>query len=209
MQRANLERAAANYSYLRGWFYFPAGALCICAALANWEVGPFRSAWAFPVAVLVIGAACLPIVRFYTTNYGRMSMSTRQQIRGAIAVLIGVGVMIGGSSLMRSEAGWSLDLPVNPIAVSFALIMLITYAIGVGVKAHHVIIWGTLLVVGAVPLWHGDDPSNIGLVLAGVAMMVTGSLRPPPVRRHVRAVQARAPRGQRCRSVTTTSPWIG
>jgi hypothetical protein len=174
MERASLESAAANFSYLRGWFYFPAGALCICAALANWEAGPFRSAWAFPVAVLVIGLACLPIARFYTTHYGRMSMSTRQQIRGAIAVLIGVGVMIGGSSLMRSEAGWSLDLPVNPIAVSFALIMLITYAIGVGIKAHHVIIWGTLLVVGAVPLWNGDDPSNIGLVLAGVAMMVTG-----------------------------------
>ena len=35
--------------------------------------------------------------------------------------------MLGGSSLLRSHAGWSLDLPVNAIAVTFAVLMLITY----------------------------------------------------------------------------------
>ena len=204
MQRANLERAAANYSYLRGWFYFPAGALFILAALANWEVGPFRQRLGIPRR-RARDRGGVPAHRSLLHHELRpYSTSTRQQIRGAIAVLIGVAVMIGGSSLMRSEAGWSLDLPVNPIAVSFALIMLITYAIGVGVKAHHVIIWGTLLVVGAVPVWNGDDPSNIGLVLAGVAMMVTGVFDHRLFVRHVRAAQARAARGQRCRSVTTS-----
>ena len=98
--------------------------------------------------------------------------------------------MLGGSSLLRSHAGWSLDLPVNAIAVTFAVLMLITYEVGVGLKPHHVIIWGTLLVVGALPVWNGSDPSNIGLVLAGVAVAASGvfdhrlsfrpSVRPTP-----------------------------
>lgn len=174
MHRRNLETAAATYSYLRGLFFIPLGMLFILAALANWEVGPLGHIWAFPVAALVLGSACLPITHYYNENYGRVSLSARQQVRGAVAVLVGLAVMIGGSSLMRSQAGWSLDLPVNAIAVSFALIMLISYAIGMGLKAHHVIIWGALLVAGALPVWNGADPSNIGLVLAGVAVMANG-----------------------------------
>ena len=171
MQRGNLEAAAANYSYLRGLFAVPAGVLIILVALVNWGVCPL---WAFLAAVVVAGAACLPIARYYNENYGRLSPSTRQQVRGAVAAVIGVAVVGGGSLLLRGRAGWSLDLPVNATAVSFALFMLISYAVGVGLKAHHVIIWGALLVAGAVPVWHGADPSNIGLVLAGVAVMVSG-----------------------------------
>ena len=52
--------------------------------------------------------------------------------------------------------------------------VLVGGVVGVGLKAHHVIIWGALLVVGAVPVWNGADPGNIGLVLAGVAVMVSG-----------------------------------
>jgi hypothetical protein len=174
MQRRSLETAAANYSYLRGLFFIPLGMLFILAALGNWEVGPLRHAWAFLVAAVVLGAACLPISRYYNENYGRLSPSTRQQVRGAIAVAIGVAVIIGGSSLLRSGAEWSLDLPVNATAVTFALVMLISYGIGVGLKPHHVIIWGSLLVAGALPVWNGGDPSNIGLVLSGGAIMVSG-----------------------------------
>ncbi len=174
MQRGNLETAAANYSYLRGLFGIPLGGLIILAALVNWGVCPL---WAFLVAVMAAGAACLPIARYYNENYGRLSPSTRQQARGAVAAVIGVAVMGGGSVLLRGRADWSLDLPVNAIAVSFALFMLISYAIYVGLRAHHVIIWGALLVAGALPVWNGSDPSNIsnvGLVLAGVAVMVSG-----------------------------------
>jgi hypothetical protein len=52
--------------------------------------------------------------------------------------------------------------------------MLISYGIGIGLKAHHVIIWGIVLVAGALPVWNGADPSNIGLVIAGIAVIVTG-----------------------------------
>jgi hypothetical protein len=174
MQRRNLETAAANYSYLRGLFFLPLGVLVIVSALGNWEVGPLRHTWTFPVAVVVIAAVCLPINRYYNDNYGRLSPSTRQQLRAAVAVAIAVAVTVGGSLLMRSRVSWSLDLPVNATAVSFALIMLIQYAIGVGLRAHHVIIWGAVLITGALPVWTGADPSNIGLLLAGVALMVDG-----------------------------------
>ena len=152
----------------------PLGLPFILAALANWEVGPLRHTWAFPVVAVVVGVVCLAITRYYNENYGRLSPSTRQQVRGALAVVIALAVMGGGSLLMRSRADWSLDLRVNAIVVSFALIMLISYAIGVGLKAHHMIIWGALLVAGALPAWNAADPSNIGLVLAGVAVMVNG-----------------------------------
>jgi hypothetical protein len=174
MQRRNLETAAASYSYLRGLFFLPLGVVFILSALGNWEVGPLRHTWAFPVAVVLVAAVCLPIGRYYNENYGRLSPSTRQQFRAAVAGAIAVAVMIGGSLLLRSRADWSLDLPVNATAVSFALIMLIYYAIGVGLRAHHVIIWGVVLITGALPVWTGADPSNIGLLLAGVALMVDG-----------------------------------
>ena len=174
MQRRDLETAAANYSYLRGLFFLPLGVVFVLAALANWEVGPLRHTWAFPVAAIVVGAVCLPIARYYNENYGRLTPSTRQEVRGAVAVAIALAVMIGGSALMRSNAAWSLDLPVNAVAVSFALVVLISYAMGVGLKTHHVIVWGALLLVGAVPVWNGADPSNIGLLLSGVAVMIGG-----------------------------------
>lgn len=83
-------------------------------------------------------------------------------------------VVVGGSTLLRSNASWSLGLPVNATAVTMSLVVLLAYAAGRALKAHHVIIWGTILAVGAIPLWDGADPSNIGLATVGVAMMVNG-----------------------------------
>jgi heme O synthase-like polyprenyltransferase len=174
MERKKLESAAANYVALRGLFWIPLGTLCILAALGNWQWGPLRHAWLFIGAVLVVAAACLPINRFYNENYGRITPSTRQQLRGLVATIISVAVMIAGSFLLRSRASWSLDLPVNPIAASFGLLMLASYAIVVGLRTHHVVIWGGLLVAGLLPVWDGADPSNIGLVLAGLAGMTNG-----------------------------------
>jgi hypothetical protein len=174
MRRRDLETAAASYSYLRGLLLIPLGALFILAALGNWAVGPLRHAWAFVVATMAIGLLYLVISRYYNEHYGRLTPSTRQQVRAAIAVAIALAVVLGGSLLLRSRADWSLDLPVNALAVSFAAVMLVSYGIGVGLKAHHVIVFGSLLVAGAVPVWNGADPSNVGLVLAGVAVMISG-----------------------------------
>src|SRR5918998_1009710 len=161
----------SKYSYLRGLLFLPLGALFALTALHNWEAGPFAPTWVFIAGVGLTGAACLGITRYYNERYGRLRPSTRQQLRGGLAVLVGVAVTGGGSLLPRSQADWSLDLAVNATAVAFALVMLVSYGLGVGLRPHHVIVWGALLLAGAVPLWTGDDPSNIGVVMAGIALL--------------------------------------
>jgi len=174
VQRKQLESAVASYSYLRGLYFIPLGLVFVLAALANWEVGPLRHLWVFPVAVLVIAAPCLPITRYYHENYGRISPSNGQRVRGAIAIIVSLAVVLGGSMLLRSDAGWSLDLPVNATAATLAMVMLLSNAIYQTLKPHHWIIWGAVVVIGLVPVWDGADPSNVGLVIAGVGLMVTG-----------------------------------
>lgn len=174
LDRKKLESAAVDYSYLRGLFGIPVGLVFILAALGNWEWGPLRHPWVFLLFLLVLGAACLPISRHYDEHYGRVTLSARQQTRAAVASVISIPVVFGGSLLARSRADWSLDLPVNPISASMAVVVLAAYAISVGLKAHHVIIWGAVLVASVLPVWTGADPSNVGLVLAGVATIATG-----------------------------------
>jgi hypothetical protein len=177
MERKTLESAAANYSYLRGYLSIPLGILLIVAALGNWGWGPLRHTWVFVGCVAVAGAAGLAITRYYNENYGRVTPSTRQQVRTGVAALIGVALMVGLGLLARSRASWSLDLPVNPIAASFALFILTYYALTVGLRAHHIIIWGFVLIASLLPVWGGlgeGDTGNIGLVIAGVAAMATG-----------------------------------
>ena len=174
MERTELETAAANYTYLRGLFFIPLGVLPIVSALGNTGWGPLRNTWVFLAVLAVIGIACLPINNFYNKHYGTLRPSAGQQARAAAAVVLAIVVVVGGSTLLRSRASWSLDLPVNATAVTLSLVILLSYAAGRVLKAHHLIIWGTVLVVGAIPLWDGADPSNIGLAIVGVALMVNG-----------------------------------
>ena len=95
MERGHLETAAAKYTGLRGLLALPGGALCILAALGNWEVGPFRHAWAFLAAVALLGVVWLALSRHYTDNYGRMSPSAGQQFR--------LGVALAGYARWRSN----------------------------------------------------------------------------------------------------------
>ena len=94
-------------------------------------------------------------------------------------------MIVGGAQM-----DWFLHLPVNATAASFALIMLAYYAFIVGLRAHHMIIWGALLLAGLAPLWDGgrETKINVGLLLMGVATIATGifdhgalkrSFRPP------------------------------
>ena len=174
MDRDRLQSAAAAYPYLRGLSSIPLGLLFLVAALGNWEWGPLRHDWVFVVAVLALGAVWAAINRYYNEHYGRVTPSARQQYRAAAAGLLGVALMIGLTTLLRSRASWSLDLPVNPIPAAFGLLMLVYYAAVSGLRTHHLVIWGSLIVVGLVPVWDGADPSNVGLVITGAAVVVNG-----------------------------------
>jgi hypothetical protein len=177
MERRDMETTAANLFFLRGLMSVPLGALCIVATLGNWHWGPLRHDWVFVLALVIAGLISLGINRYYNEHYGRVTPSTKLQTRTVIAGLLGVVVMTGGSLLLRSNVAWSLNWPVNPVAASFAIFFLIYCTLAIGLRVHHVVIWGAVLVAGLAPLW-GDlslgDASNIGLVIAGVAAMVAG-----------------------------------
>jgi hypothetical protein len=177
MERTHIESAVAENSYLRGLFAVPLAGLMLLSALGNWEVGPLRHAWVFVACAVLLGAACLPLARYYDEHYGRVTPSPRQRRRALLAIAICVPIMIGGSLLLSSRASWSLDLPVNPTAISFALVMLVTYAMSVGLRAHHRIVFGVLLLAGFVPVWErAGESGNAGLALAAVAVAIAGIL---------------------------------
>jgi hypothetical protein len=187
VDRERLQSAAAGYPYLKGLLSVPLGLMLVLAALGNWEVGPLRNPWAFVAAAAAIGASALAVNRYYSLHFGRVTPSPRQQRRSAVAAAAGVAIMVGTTLLLRSRAAWSLDLPVNPIPAAFGALMLVYYAAVVGLRTHHVLIWGALVVAGLVPLWDGADPSNVGLVMAGAAAIVNGVLD------HVALVRGFAP----------------
>jgi hypothetical protein len=174
IERDQLESAGPNYSYMRGLFMVPLGFLFFLSAAANWGWGPPRHTLPFVGAVLLVLAATLAINRYYQVNYGRVVLSTKQQVRAAVATAVSIPLIFGASFLVRSQVDWSLHLPLNPTAASLALLMLTAYAVSVGLRAHHVIILGSLLVAGLLPVWRGADPSNIGMVMAGTAFILTG-----------------------------------
>lgn len=176
MERRELESAAATYAYLRGLLGIPGGLLVLLAALGNWEWGPLRHTWVFLAVALALAAMALLISRYYEENYGRVTLSRAQRRRAAAAVIVGAPLMFGASLLLRSRAGWSLDLPVNAIPASFGLLMLATYAAGGVLRMHHVIVFGSVAAAGLLPVWDGADPSNTGLVLISAAIIATGLL---------------------------------
>ena len=85
MQRRELETAAANYSYLRGLLYIPLGALFVLAALGNWQVGPLRHRGSSSSSRWPRGLSAWPSTATTTSNYGRLTPATRQQVRAGVA----------------------------------------------------------------------------------------------------------------------------
>jgi heme/copper-type cytochrome/quinol oxidase subunit 3 len=170
MDRKQIEQAAAANHYLRGLVALPLGIVLIAAALGNMEWGPFRALWLVPVVIVLAGAAYLLIARSYNENYGRVTpkADARSMGRSALAAILMIGVPI----LVQA-----LDLPVNGVGVAWGAVALGYYVVTVGLHAHHVAIWGVVLVVSLVPLW-GDprttNAPNVGLLMIGVAMVATG-----------------------------------
>jgi hypothetical protein len=164
MDRRDLESAAATYAHMRGLLMLPAGALLVVSALANAGVLPV---WAFPAALVPAAIACLALLRHYRAHYGHASHTG--QTRDVVAVVVAAFAVVASAVLFG-------ELPVNTVAIGFGIGMLGSYAITPGLRVHHVVIWGGLLLAGAVPLWNGADPENAGLVLAGAAVAISGLL---------------------------------
>lgn len=64
------------------------------------------------------------------------------------------------------------------IQVAFALATLTYYAILMGLRIHHVVIWGAVVVAGLLPIWAnlGPDRDPVAMMLLGVVLMISGIL---------------------------------
>lgn len=171
MERRELESAAVRVTYLRGLLAIPLGLLFIVTGLGNLGWGPFAHDWVFIGSVVVIAGTALGITRYYQDHFGRVTLTKRQQVRYTVAsfILFGGG-MIGGSVLDST-----FDLAISLFAVAFASAMLVWFAICVGLKAYHLIIWGSLLVAGLLPVW-GDlsDRVSVAWIPIGAATILAG-----------------------------------
>jgi hypothetical protein len=170
VDRRALESAVTNSLHMRGLGLVPVGLILVIGALAVWEVGPLRHLWVVYCAILLIPAPLLLwINRYYDDHYGRVTPSTRHWTRPAGHIAVSVALGIGAWLLI-----WSLDLPLNAFAAVWGVIMLTATAFTVGLRKHRVIIWGSLLVAGLLPVWDGADASTIAWLLAGAAYIATG-----------------------------------
>ncbi len=177
MERRDVDRAVADNTHLRGLFVVAGGVLAILSALRNDQRWPFLSDWVFVPAVVALALAAWAASRYYNRHFGRATPSPGYERRMVLALVVAVPAVIVGSLFLSSRASWSLDLPVNATAISLGLVLLISFAATVRLRLHHIVVYGTLLVVGAIPMWErGGMSGNAGLYLAGAAAILGGLL---------------------------------
>jgi hypothetical protein len=171
MERKELEAAAAQVTYLRGLLAIPIGMLFIITGLGNLSWGPLGNPLVFLGFLLVLAAAWLGINRYYNDHYGRVTRSHRQQLRYTIASFLLFPAAIVGGPILDA----SVDLPVSAFAAAFALAMLAWFAICVGLRMRHLIIWGALLVTALLPVWGAlADKLSVAWLPIGVATILAG-----------------------------------
>jgi hypothetical protein len=147
--------------------------LFIITGRGNLGWGPLGNPLVFLGFLLVLAAAWLGINRYYNDHYGRVTRSHRQQLRYTIASFILFPAAIVGGPILDA----SVDLPVSAFAAAFALAMLAWFAICVGLRMRHLIIWGALLVAGLLPVWGAlADKISVAWLPIGVATIAAGIL---------------------------------
>jgi hypothetical protein len=176
VDRQHPERLAGEYSALRGLFMLPVSGLLIASALANDSWGPFARAATVYATIVLAGLAALGIDRYYRRTFGRVRMPFAQQLRALAVGLFALPGFLGLALVLRSRASWSLDLPVNAIAICFAVLLAASYLVTVRLRTEHLLVLGPLFIAGAAPVWTGGDPSNVGMVMTAVAMACLGLL---------------------------------
>jgi hypothetical protein len=162
MDTAQLRSAAAEHRYLRGLIQVPVGLLFIAAAVGNAHWGPLANDWVFVAVMVLLAGAAVAIHRFYDEHYGRVTPPADREAKAIAMALLGAALLFGLALLLRSRAEWSLDLPVNPIPAVFGLLMLAYSATVVTLRAHHVVVWGSLAVAGLLPVWSGTTRATPG-----------------------------------------------
>ena len=177
MERRHLESAAANYPYLQGLWTIPLGIGVIVAGISNLQSRPTGiGAMALILGGLAIaGAASLMIGRYYRDHYGSVTPTRDRTIRQGLALGAWIAVLFVGAN---QALFWSPDGPQCIYFSAFALATLAYYAILVGLRPHHLVIWGAVFVAGLLPIWGGlgVDRDPLAMIPLGLAAMVSGLL---------------------------------
>jgi hypothetical protein len=129
----------------------------------------------FVAGLALAGVASLLIARFYRDNYGEVTPTRGRQVRNIVAIVAWVVVIFVGANRYLF---WSLDSPFAVYVVAFAVATLVYYAILTGLRFHHWLIWGPVMVAGLLPVWGGlgMDRDAVAMFPLGVALMVSGVL---------------------------------
>jgi hypothetical protein len=178
MDRKTLESAAANYPYLhlQGLYAIPFGFLWFLIGVTNLQ--PRLHLWAFVGGALLCLGAAVGVAFYSERIYGRVTPTRSTKVRHYVAIAVGFAVFVAADQLARSILGRPPTQPVSTYAASWALGMLVFYAIAARLRAYHVAIWGSLLVAGLLPIWGGLSVNRdaVASFPIGVAMIASGLL---------------------------------
>jgi hypothetical protein len=172
MERRELERSAARVVYLRGLLAVPFGLVLLASAAGNLEWGPYRNGAVFVATVVVLGALGWAIYRWYEEHYGRVRLTSAQQVRLTAASFTCFGIGLSSGAFLDSK----LDLSVCPSIVLFGVAMLVWFAICTGLRPDNAAVWVVLIAVGLLPVWDVADPTSVAWVPIAVAVIVAGVL---------------------------------
>jgi hypothetical protein len=178
MDRKQLESAAARYPYFhsQGLYAIPAGILWFLIGLSNLEDRPV-SPWVLFAGAVGCLAALGGVGLYYRRTYGKVNPTAdrrRRYIAGAVA---GFGVFVAVDQLIRTLFGRPPTPAISSYVTAWSLGMLVFYAIAVGLKVHHIVVWGTLAVAGILPVWGvSADRDALASFPIGVVTMLSGLL---------------------------------
>jgi drug/metabolite transporter (DMT)-like permease len=177
MERRHLESTAANYPYLQGLWMIPLGIGVIVAGISNLQNRPTGIGAIVLIlgGLAIAGIACLLIGRYYRDHYGSVTPTRDRTIRQGLALAAWIAILFVGAN---QALFWSPDGPQCIYASAFALATLAYYAILVGLRPHHLVIWGAVFVAGLLPIWGGlgVDRDALAMIPLGIAAMVSGLL---------------------------------
>ena len=177
MERQRLEAAAANYPYLQGLWTIPLGIGMILAGVSNLQNRPSEPVM---LAIIIGGLGLAAVVslligRYYRDHYGSVTPTRDRTVRQALAIGAWIAILFIGAN---DALFWSPDGPQCIYASAFALATLAYYAILVGLRPHHLIIWGAVFVAGLLPIWGGlgVDRDPLVMIPLGLLLMLSGVL---------------------------------
>jgi drug/metabolite transporter (DMT)-like permease len=151
------------------------GVLLALAGVTNLRHPPPGPWLAVVVAagLLLCGVGSLLISRHYRENYGIVVPTRARRMRNAAAIVAWAAVLFVGANKYLL---WSPDSSVCVFAAAFAAATMVYYAILVGLREHHLVIWVTVFVVGLLPVWGdlGEDRDAIAMFPLGAALLLCG-----------------------------------